>query len=164
MMNGSESLRELYQTTILEHGRHPRNFRVLPQPDGQAHGYNPLCGDEVNVSFVFEGDQIRDIAFQGKGCAISMASASLMTEAVRNLSAAQIQKLFHRFQEALTQKEEPNAATLQGPLGKLEILMGVRAFPARVKCATLAWHTLIQALSTPHLPPDTEQNSDEKND
>ncbi|MCS6851981.1 MAG: SUF system NifU family Fe-S cluster assembly protein [Gemmataceae bacterium] len=136
-------LRDLYQQVILDHYRRPRNFRIPPQPTQQAVGHNPLCGDRVTVYLQLDGDTIRDIAFQGSGCAISMASASMMTENLKGKTVAEAQALFQRFHELVTSDQ-----AVQGPdLGKLAVLAGVREFPVRVKCATLAWHTLRAALS-----------------
>lgn len=137
-------LRDLYQTTILDHNRRPRNFRRIEGPARHADGYNPLCGDKVSVEVKIRDDRVEDVAFQGAGCAISTASASLMTEAVKGRTLAEAEDLFHRFHELLTggPHDEPDAEKL----GKLAVFSGVREFPVRVKCATLAWHTLRAAL------------------
>ena len=135
-------LRELYQDVILDHNRNPRNHCVLEQPSSQAKGFNPLCGDKLTVYLRVEDERVHAISFVGCGCAISQASASLMTEAVQGKSLSEAHRLFQRFHSLLTQEAEP---CLLG-LDKLTVLAGVRAFPARVKCATLAWHTLEAAM------------------
>jgi nitrogen fixation NifU-like protein len=137
-------LRELYQTTILDHNRRPRNFRRIEGAGRHAEGYNPLCGDKISVEVEIEDGRVKDAAFQGQGCAISTASASLMTEAVKGRSVAEALELFGRFHELLTggPADEPDAEKL----GKLAVFSGVREFPVRVKCATLAWHTLRAAI------------------
>ena len=131
-------LSDLYQEVILDHNRRPRNFRVLEHATHQAEGYNPLCGDRLSLFLTLDGDVITDVGFQGSGCAISKASASLMTESVKGKTLAEAQALFERFQRMITGSSEPAPADL----GKLNVLAGVRQFPVRVKCATLAWHTL----------------------
>ena len=136
--------RELYQDIILDHGRHPRNFRKLDQPSHFAHGHNPLCGDRVTVFVSLDGDRIKDVSFEGRGCAISTASASLMTEAVKGKSRTDALALFDRVHSLLTDDAAPS-----DELGKLAALSGVREFPARVKCASLCWHTLAAALRAP---------------
>lgn len=136
-------LRELYQEVILDHNRHPRNRGRLDDPTGQAAGHNPLCGDEVTVTLRTEGGLVRDIAFEGQGCAISTASASLMTEAVKGKTVAEAEGIFREFQQMVT---ETGAATEHPELGDLEVLAGVREYPVRIKCATLPWHTLHAAL------------------
>jgi nitrogen fixation NifU-like protein len=138
-------LRELYQTTILDHNRRPRNFREPEGANRKADGYNPLCGDKVTVYAVLDEDgTIRDLGFQGSGCAISTASASMMTEALKGRSVEDATKLFDAFHELVTSDpaEEPEL----DDLGKLAVFAGVREFPMRVKCATLSWHTLRAAL------------------
>jgi nitrogen fixation NifU-like protein len=135
-------LQALYQEVILDHYKRPRNFGALPDADRHAEGYNPLCGDRVHVHLRMEGDQISGISFEGAGCAISTASASLMTEAVAGLRREEAIALERRFHGLVT-GEGPSAA---GDLGKLEALAGVREFPVRIKCATLAWHALRAAL------------------
>ncbi|HEU4429951.1 MAG TPA: SUF system NifU family Fe-S cluster assembly protein [Myxococcota bacterium] len=134
-------LRELYQSTILDHNKSPRNFRVPAGANRRADGHNPLCGDKVSVYASVEDGALRDVGFQGSGCAISTASASLMTQAVKGRSVAETLKLFDEFHALLTAGGEPS-----GALGKLAVFAGVREFPMRVKCATLAWHTLRTAL------------------
>ena len=137
-------LRALYQDVILDHGRRPRNFRVLEEPRRRAEGYNPLCGDRVTIYLRLQDGRIADLSFQGSGCAISTASASLLTETLKGKTAAEAEALFERFHDLVTGKDSANG---QGPqLGKLAVFSGVSEFPARVKCATLAWHTLLSAL------------------
>ena len=147
-------LRELYQQVILDHNRKPRNFRTLPTANRTAQGFNPLCGDELQLYLNVEDGVIKDAAFQGSGCAISKASASLMTSSLVGKTAAEAETLFHRFHAMLT--GEGNGHGDGGDLGKLAVFAGVREFPARVKCATLAWHTLQAALSRAAVPVSTE--------
>jgi len=137
-------LRELYQSVILDHNKHPRNFGEIEEPSRVAHGYNPLCGDKLTVFLVIKGDVIEDAHFVGAGCAISTASASLMTQSVKGRTVAEAERLFEGFHELVT--GEPGAAVDADSLGKLAVFGGVREFPVRVKCATLAWHTLKSAL------------------
>lgn len=137
-------LRNLYEDTILDHNHHPRNFKHKPGSiNRQAHGYNPLCGDEVTLYLQVENDIIKDIGFDGHGCAISTASASLMTETLKGKPVEFAEHLFNTMHHLLT--DEQPADDLSG-LGKLKVLQGVRSFPTRIKCATLAWHTLQAAL------------------
>ena len=135
-------LRDLYQEVIIEHTRHPRNFGELEPRTHEADGYNPLCGDKVVIQLRVEGDRVSDVRFEGEGCSISTASASLMTEAVKGRTLAEASELFERFHQLVTKQpaSEPPA------LGKLAVMGGVRDYPVRVKCATLAWHTLRAAL------------------
>ena len=135
-------LRELYQDVILEHSKAPRNFRELPKANHKAEGYNPLCGDHFTVYLNLEGDKIQDVSFQGSGCAISKASASMMTQSVKGKSREQAVKLFEQFHELVTGQGNGECESL----GKLAVFSGVSEFPVRVKCATLAWHTLQAAL------------------
>ena len=135
-------LRELYQELILEHSKAPRNYRELKSADHKAEGYNPLCGDRFTVSVQMQGDSIQDIAFQGSGCAISKASASMMTQSVKGKTKQEARELFERFHRTVTGKTNGTSADL----GKLAVFSGVAEFPTRVKCATLAWHTLQAAL------------------
>jgi len=135
-------LKDLYRDVILDHNRHPRNFGRVTGSDREAEGHNPLCGDRLTVSVRLEGERIADIRFEGQGCAISTASASLMTEAVKGKERAAVQQLFGKVHALLTRPE----ATADPSLGKLAALSGVREFPARVKCASLCWHTLNAAL------------------
>lgn len=137
----SPELRELYQEVIVDHSKRPRNFRRL-EGARVAEGYNPLCGDKVTVYVDVQDGAVRDVAFQGSGCAISTASASVMTEALKGKSEAEVAELFERFHALAT--EGAQAAT--GSLGKLAVFAGVSAFPSRVKCAVLPWHTLQAAL------------------
>ena len=147
-------LRELYQQTIVEHNRSPRNFRALAGADRVAEGYNPLCGDRISLHVKLAGDVIEDVAFQGSGCAISRASASLMTTAVKGRSVAEAQELFRAFHAMVTSR--PDAVPDTNALGKLAAFAGVRAFPARVKCASLSWHTLRAALDGRDAPVSTD--------
>jgi nitrogen fixation NifU-like protein len=135
-------LKDLYRDVILDHNRQPRNFGHLQGSENHAEGYNPLCGDRLTVSLRLNGDRVEDIRFEGKGCAISTASASLMTEAVKGKDRAAIRTLFNKVHALLTQQD----AVADTSLGKLVALSGVREFPARVKCASLCWHTLNAAL------------------
>ena len=135
-------LKDLYRDVILDHNRRPRNFGQLERADGRAEGHNPLCGDRLSLAVRLDGERIADIRFEGKGCAISTASASLMTEAVKGKDRKEVQSLFTRVHALLTRPD----ATADAGLGKLAALSGVREFPARVKCASLCWHTLNAAL------------------
>jgi len=137
------SLAELYQNVILEHNRSPRNYRVIEDADRQAEGNNPLCGDQLTVWLKLDGDTISDIAFQGMGCAISRASASLMTAAVKGKSRGEAEQMFERFHRLVT--GQPDSADRE-TLGKLAVFSGVSEYPVRVKCASLPWHTLRAAL------------------
>ncbi len=147
-------LRELYQQVIIDHSRNPRNYRELEHPSHSAEGYNPLCGDQITVYVVVEDDRVADVSFKGSGCAISKASASLMTAAVKGKTVAEAEQLFARFREMVTSARD--AAVDEEALGKLTVLSGVREFPVRVKCATLAWHTLHSALEGRGEPVSTE--------
>ena len=135
-------LRHLYQEVILDHSKAPRNFHALAG-NRQAEGYNPLCGDRLTLYLQVDGDRVQDVAFQGSGCAISTASASMMTEALKGKSLQEAETLFEKFHEMVTTcpMTEPDTEGL----GKLAVFAGVREFPTRVKCATLAWHTLHSA-------------------
>lgn len=137
-------LSELYQEVILDHNEVPRNFGELEGANRTAEGYNPVCGDHISVSLLMEDDVIRDIRFQGSGCAISKASASMMTASVKGKTRAGAGVLFERFHEMVTGELDTHLDPHD--LGKLAVFAGVREFPARVKCATLAWHTLRAAL------------------
>lgn len=141
-MTGHTDLRDLYQEVIFDHNRQPRNFHVLEDANRSADGHNPLCGDQLTVYVKVDGDEIQDVSFVGHGCAISTASASLMTEAVKGKPVAEATRLFDLMHQMLTESHPEDA-----DLGKLEVLSGVREFPARVKCATLAWHTLHNAIT-----------------
>ncbi len=143
-------LRELYQEVIFDHNRKPRNFHPMADADRHAEGHNPLCGDQLTVYLRIEDGVIADVSFVGHGCAISTASASLMTEAVKGRPVAEVEALFRDFHALLT--DAPPARDL----GKLAVLAGVREFPARVKCATLAWHTLHNAIVGAQDPARTE--------
>ena len=140
-MNGFGDLRELYQEVIFDHNRKPRNFRALDEATHQADGHNPLCGDQLTVYARLEDGVVQEISFIGHGCAISTASASLMTEAVKGKPVEEVDQLFRDMHAMLTESHPDR------DLGKLEVLSGVREFPARVKCATLAWHTLHNAIT-----------------
>jgi nitrogen fixation NifU-like protein len=131
---------DLYQEMIVEHSRRPRNCRPLDSATHKAEGFNPLCGDTVTVYVNIENDCVRDVSFEGEGCAISKASASLMTESVKGKSKAEVERLFHRFRDLVTGNGDESG------LGKLAVFSGLRGFPTRVKCATLVWHTLRAAL------------------
>lgn len=138
-----QNLRELYQQVILDHNKNPRNFRKIEEPDGFAHGNNPLCGDQIDVYLKFGNGVIEDVSFDGNGCAICTSSASMMTSVLKGKSEKEAVALFDSFHHALTDDEvHPEDV----PLGKLEVLKGVKDFPVRVKCATLAWHTFDAAL------------------
>ena len=138
-------LGDLYQEVILEHSKAPRNFRKPASANRHAEGYNPLCGDRCSVFLDVEGDAIKDIGFQGSGCAISRASASMMTQSVKGKSREEAARLFEKFHRLVTGDEHAMASAEE--LGKLAVFAGVSKFPARVKCATLAWHTLQSALA-----------------
>ncbi len=135
-------LRELYQEVILDHGKHPRNFRFPEGANHQAEGFNPLCGDRLTLKLTLDGDRIVDVGFQGSGCAISTASASTMTEAIKGKTVAEADAMFKNFHALVTGGPGANP----DELGKLAIFGGVAEFPMRVKCATLSWHTLRAAL------------------
>jgi nitrogen fixation NifU-like protein len=136
-------LSDLYQEVILDHNRRPRNFHALADASHTAEGYNPLCGDRLTLYVKVDGGIVRDVAFEGAGCAISKASASLMTDAVKGKSVAEAQALFDRFHRMVTTPPEEPVEDM----GKLSALAGVREFPVRVKCASLAWHTLKAAMA-----------------
>jgi nitrogen fixation protein NifU and related proteins len=135
-------LKDLYRDVILDHNKRPRNFGKLDGADAHADGHNPLCGDRLSVFVKMNGDRVEDLSFEGKGCAISTASASLMTEAVKGKDKTAISALFEKVHNLLTQQDAVPAPEL----GKLAALSGVREFPSRVKCASLCWHTLNAAL------------------
>ena len=136
-------LGDLYQEVILDHNRRPRNFRTMDDANRKQEGYNPLCGDRLTLYVKLDGDRIADVAFQGSGCAISKASASLMTEALKGKTVVEARALFERFHDMVTSSPD----TAAPDLGKLSALSGVREFPTRVKCASLAWHTLKAAVA-----------------
>lgn len=148
-------LRDLYQEVILDHSKKPRNFGKVEDSNRSAQGHNPLCGDRLNLTLLLdEQDRISDIRFEGDGCAISKASASMMTESVKGRPVAEVDALFTRMHDMLTGEGDSHA---EGPsLGKLEVFAGVHEYPARVKCASLAWHTLEAALHHPAEPVTTE--------
>jgi nitrogen fixation protein NifU and related proteins len=146
-------LRDMYQEVILEHAKSPRNYRALASPSLKAEGFNPLCGDRCTIYLAMQGDVIEDIAFQGNGCAISRASASMLTQTLKGKTAAEAEKLFSSFHGMVT-GQSPNGG--RASLGKLEVFAGVSEFPARVKCATLAWHTFEAALHGEREPVSTE--------
>jgi nitrogen fixation NifU-like protein len=148
-------LRELYQEVILDHSRQPRNFRRLPGATCEAKGDNPLCGDRVSVYLKVQDGVVTDVAFEGRGCAISMASASMMTEVLKGKSEAEVRHLFDRFHDSMTGKSACHGADA-GELDKLTVLSGVREYPMRVKCATLSWHTLMAALDRKQAAVSTE--------
>ena len=135
-------LDDLYQEVILEHSKHPRNFHSMPAANRQAEGYNPLCGDHYTIFLDVADGAIRDISFQGSGCAISKASASMMSQALKSKTTAQAEELFQKFHDVVTDATGGDA----NQLGKLAVFSGVASFPTRIKCATLAWHTLRAAL------------------
>jgi nitrogen fixation NifU-like protein len=147
-------LSDLYQQIIVDHNRSPRNFKKLAHPTREAEGANPLCGDQIKLEVELAGDRIADIGFQGSGCAISQASASLLTGAVQGKSTADAQELFRQVHAMLT--SAPGTAVDTAKLGKLAALAGVRQFPVRVKCASLPWHTLRAALESAAQPVSTE--------
>ena len=149
-------LRELYQQVILDHNRKPRNFRVLESANRTADGYNPLCGDQIRLYLNVEDGVIKDAAFQGKGCAISKASASMMTAGVIGKRVGEAQALFQRVHAMLTSDAASHGDTTGEGVGKLAVFAGVREFPSRVKCAVLPWHTLRAALSGAAEPVSTE--------
>ena len=143
-----DDLRELYQEVILDHGKSPRNFRDVEDATAHAHGANPLCGDQLVVYLRVDGEsRIEDVSFVGKGCAISVASASMMTEMVKGKTIDEAREMFRRFHEMCTDDDDgDDTALLEDDLEKLNVLSGVRSFPVRVKCATLPWHTLNAAM------------------
>ena len=147
-------LSDLYQQIIVDHNRSPRNFKKLAHPTREAEGANPLCGDQIKLEVELAGDRIADIGFQGSGCAISQASASLLTGAVQGKSTADAQELFRQVHAMLT--SAPGTPVDTTKLGKLAALAGVRQFPVRVKCASLPWHTLRAALESAAQPVSTE--------
>ena len=145
-----DELNDLYQQVILDHCRKPRNFHELPQATCSAQGHNPLCGDQLKLFLALDGDRIREAAFVGSGCCISKASASLLTESVKGKSRAEVQQTFDRVHEMVMTGE------VKGDVGKLAVFAGVHKYPARVKCAILAWHALMAALKGDAQPVTTE--------
>jgi nitrogen fixation NifU-like protein len=154
-----QDLRELYQEVILDHNRHPRNFGPMPGSSASAAGKNPLCGDEITVRVKVEDGRIASARFEGQGCAISKASASMMTQAVEGMSLEEVRELFADFQNLVTGR--PDDGSSEERLGKLAVFAGVREFPARVKCAVLAWHTLRAALDRSGETVSTEGAADD---
>ena len=140
-------LSELYQQVILDHNKKPRNFRKIETPSHTAEGHNPLCGDQLTIYLALENDEVKDVSFEGSGCAISKASASMMTQAVKGKSKQKAEELFKEFHSMVTGEDE----TPDEELGNLRIFEGVREFPVRVKCATLPWHTLHAAINKEEL-------------
>lgn len=149
-----DELSDLYQQVILDHCKHPRNFHDLPQATCSAQGHNPLCGDQLKLFLVLEGDTIKDASFLGSGCCISKASASLLTETVKGKQRNDIQKTFEQVHEMVT------TGRVLGDVGKLAVFAGVYKFPARVKCAILAWHALMAALKGNQAAPVTTETED----
>jgi nitrogen fixation NifU-like protein len=145
-----DDLTDLYQQVILDHCKHPRNFRDLPNPTCSAQGHNPLCGDQLKLFLTLEGDVIKDISFLGSGCCISKASASLLTEGVKGKTRADVEQMFAQVHEMVT------TGKVIGDVGKLAVFAGVHKFPARVKCAILAWHAVMAALKGQGQPVSTE--------
>lgn len=150
-MSHDSHLGDLYQEVILDHGRKPRNFGRVENANATAEGFNPLCGDRITVQLTIENDRVTDVHFVGAGCAISMASASLMTECLKGKTKQEVEQMFQRFHDLLTTEK-----TESPDLGKLTVFSGVREYPTRVKCATLAWHTLRAALKNPGEQVSTE--------
>jgi nitrogen fixation protein NifU and related proteins len=146
-------LRDLYQQVILDHNRKPRNFGRLERPNRTAEGYNPLCGDRIQVYLEVDNGVIRDIRFEGSGCAISKAAASMMTASLKGMTVPEAERLFGRFHEMLTTPADTGAPA---ELGKLAVFSGVCEFPSRIKCATLPWHTVHAALAGTGEPVSTE--------
>lgn len=145
-------LRDLYQEVILEHSKSPRNFGVLATANHKAEGYNPLCGDHFTIYLEVGDDHIRNVSFQGSGCAISKASASMMTQALKGKKTEEAERIFEEFHRIVTGKQSANTDVL----GKLTVFSGVSEFPVRVKCATLAWHAMHSALQGKEQPVSTE--------
>jgi nitrogen fixation protein NifU and related proteins len=149
-------LRDLYQEVVLDHAQRPRNFGVIHAASHRAAGHNPLCGDKLTVTLAIADGHVADARFEGAGCAISMASASLMTEAIRGKTEAEVRAMFEEFHAGLTATDEGTALKALAELDKLAVFAGVREFPVRVKCATLPWHTLVAALEHVSEPVKTE--------
>ena len=148
-----DELSDLYQQVILDHCKRPRNFHELAAPDRSAQGHNPLCGDQLKLFLAMEGEVIKDISFLGSGCCISKASASLLTESVKGKTRAEVQKMFEQVHEMVM------TGDVKGDVGKLAVFAGVHKFPARVKCAILAWHAVIAALKGEGQPVTTESEN-----
>ncbi|MFZ9683253.1 MAG: Fe-S cluster assembly sulfur transfer protein SufU [Cephaloticoccus sp.] len=147
-------LSDLYQQVILDHNRRPRNRGKIPTATSVAHGDNPTCGDQCSVYLVLDGDRIKDLSFEGSGCAISQASASLMTTQLKGKTAAEAQKLYDEFHHIVTTGEAPEE------ISDIAAFAGVHAFPARIKCATLGWHAALNALKGDEAPATTETHKD----
>ncbi|HEY0457259.1 MAG TPA: SUF system NifU family Fe-S cluster assembly protein [Verrucomicrobiae bacterium] len=137
-----DDLNDLYQQVILDHSKSPRNFRVMPNATSSAQGTNPLCGDNYEVFALLDGDVVKDLSFQGSGCAISKASASILTESLKGKTKAEVKQLFNKIHDLVT------TGNAQSDLGKLAVLGGVHKFPARVKCAILPWHAVVAAVES----------------
>jgi nitrogen fixation NifU-like protein len=152
----SLDLRELYQEVILDHHKHPRNRGVLEPPMSSAEGHNPLCGDNITIYLRLREGRVEEVTFEGSGCAISTASASMMTETLKGKTLEEVEGLFRQFQELVTADGPPPSADLDNALGDLNVLAGVREHPVRIKCATLPWHTMLAALSGAKEPVTTE--------
>jgi nitrogen fixation NifU-like protein len=146
-----DELTDLYQQVILDHSRSPRNFRTLDPVDRQAEGTNPLCGDQISLHLQMDGDRIKDVGFQGSGCAISKASASIMTECLKGRTVEEVKTMFERVHHMVTTGQQDGQ-----DLGKLAVFTGVHKFPARVKCAMLPWHAVLAALEGNNTPVTTE--------
>ena len=156
----SSDLRDLYQEVILDHNRHPRNFGALEAADRKVDGHNPLCGDKLTLFVRLEGERIAEVSFVGAGCAISKASASLMTDAVKGKTVAEAADMFDAFHQMVTSgSDAPPDPDLLARVGKLAVFMGVSEYPARVKCATLAWHTLQAAIGSAGTTVSTESDT-----
>jgi nitrogen fixation protein NifU and related proteins len=149
-----DDLSDLYQQVILDHCKKPRNFHELSQPTCSAQGHNPLCGDQLKLFLAMEGDVVKDISFVGNGCCISKASASLLTEAAKGKTRAQVQQMFDQVHEMIT------TGRVVGEVGKLAVFAGVHKFPTRVKCAILAWHAVIAAMKGEGQPVTTESETE----
>jgi nitrogen fixation protein NifU and related proteins len=149
-----DDLTELYQQVILDHCKHPRNFREMGAPTCSAQGHNPLCGDQLQLFLALDGDRIRELSFIGSGCCISKASASLLTEAAKGKTRTEVKHLFEQVHEMVT------TGKVTGDVGKLAVFAGVYKFPARVKCAILAWHAVMAALEGQAKPVSTETEED----
>ncbi len=160
----TSELRELYQETILDHSRKPRNFGALPAANRRAEGYNPLCGDRAKVTLAVEGDVIKDVRFDGAGCSIFTASASMMTESVKGKTRPQAEALFERFHDLITSDPSQAKHRAAPELGKLAVFAGVSEFPVRVKCAALPWHTLKAAFNGDPTPVSTEVSESSSGD
>lgn len=145
-------MRELYQELIIDHGRHPRNFGEIANANHYNEGFNPLCGDKIKIYIMEKDHKIAEIKFTGEGCAISMASASLMSQALKGKTLAEAETLFHAFHDVVMGKSHDTTT-----LGKLSALSGVSEYPVRVKCATLCWHTMLAALANKHQTVSTEE-------